>query len=82
MIQQSRQVIGQIGNSQKLYGSVSPKRQLSGGIARSTSGTDDYDRLRNHPSINLHELVGDSNFEDIGLHFMTNTEIRDLLGGN
>lgn len=82
MIQQSRQVIGQIGNNQRLYGSVSPKGQIRGGIAKSTGGTDDYNRLRNQPSINSHVLIGDSDFEDIGLHFMTNTEIRDLLGGN
>ena len=45
-------------------------------------GSNDYRDLSNKPSINGHTLIGDSNFEDIGLHFMTNTEIRDLLGGN
>lgn len=44
-----------------------------------TGGTSDYRMLTHKPSINEHELVGDSNFEDIGLHFMTNIEIRDLL---
>lgn len=42
-------------------------------------GTTDYRVLSHKPSINEHVLNGDSNFEDIGLHFMTNTEIRDLL---
>lgn len=41
-----------------------------------------YNVLLDKPSINGHTLMGDSDFEAIGLHFMTNTEIRDLLGGN
>lgn len=41
-----------------------------------------YNVLLDKPSINGHILIGDSDFEAIGLHFMTNTEIRDLLGGN
>ncbi|MBP5594272.1 MAG: hypothetical protein J6Y02_02730 [Pseudobutyrivibrio sp.] len=44
-------------------------------------GTNDYEQLIHKPSINTHVLVGDSNFEDIGLHFMTNVELQQLLGG-
>lgn len=49
-----------------------------------TSGSpvQSYNALLDKPSVNGHTLIGDSDFEDIGLHFMTNTEIRDLLGGN
>ena len=65
MIQQSRQVIGQIGNNQRLYGSVSPKGQIRGGIAKNTGGSDDYNRLRNHPYINDEEVIGNKTSEDL-----------------
>jgi len=48
-------------------------------VVEGSGGTTDYRALSHKPTINEHELNGDSNFEDIGLHFMTNTEIRDLL---
>lgn len=41
----------------------------------------DYNKLDNRPSINGVTLVGDKSFEDIGLHFMTNVELKKLLGG-
>lgn len=34
-------------------------------------GTDNYNALSNKPSINGHVLIGDSDFEDLGLHFGT-----------
>lgn len=83
MSEQYGQIVGGFGSTQKLSGDVVPLKQISGGIDKAaTSYEKDYEKLDNKPSINTHILVGDSDFEDIGLHFMTNTEIRDLLGGN
>ena len=64
-------------------GQLNPKENLKGVVQPSMTpgGTSDYNQLINRPSINTHILVGDSNFEDIGLHFMTNVELQQLLGG-
>ena len=35
-------------------------------------GTSDYERLHNKPSINGHELVGNSSLEDIGIPDLSN----------
>lgn len=72
------------------YGSIKvvmePKKRLVGrmnvGNRGGGGGTNDYRALDYKPSINGHTLIGDSDFEDIGLHFMTNTELKDLLGGD
>ena len=72
-------------NHGELHGIITPRVNLQGIVQASVSGgggTKNYEKLTNKPSINGHTLVGDSNFEDIGLHFMTNTEIRDLLRRN
>ena len=83
MSEQYGQIVGGFGSTHKLSGDVVPLKQIGGGIDKAaTSYEKDYEKLDNKPSINTHVLVGDSDFEDIGLHFMTNTEIRDLLGGN
>lgn len=64
---------------------IQPRGVLKGitqpGTGSGGGGTNDYEQLVNKPSINTHLLVGDSNFEDIGLHFMTNVELQQLLGG-
>ena len=83
-----------IANKGSISGDISGVGEVSGGtvekgkalhageVARNTGGTNNYENLINQPTINYHTLVGNSDFEDIGLHFMTNTEIKDLLGGN
>lgn len=64
-------------------GTVTSGSEVSGTVEKGNGpiGTSDYNRLKNQPSINTHTLIGDSNFEDIGLHFMTNVELKELLGG-
>ena len=39
----------------------------------------DYDKLKNKPSINGVELVQDKSFEDLGDHVLTNFEILELM---
>ena len=39
----------------------------------------DYEKLKNKPSINGVELVQDKSFEDLGDHVLTNFEILELL---
>lgn len=40
---------------------------------------DDYNVLRNHPSINTVELIGDKSFEELGLQELTNSELEAML---
>lgn len=42
-------------------------------------GTDDYNKLRNKPSIEDVTLVGNKTFPELGLHHITNMEIEHLL---
>lgn len=42
-------------------------------------GTKDYEKLKNKPSIESVELIGDKSFEDLGLRPLTNLEIDALL---
>ena len=39
----------------------------------------DYEKLKNKPSINGVELVQDKSFEDLGDHALTNFEILELM---
>ena len=73
---------GSISSTGHLDGDIGGTGLISGGINAGGGGTSDYRNLIHKPSINDHVLVGDSDFEDIGLHFMTNVELQQLLGGN
>ena len=39
----------------------------------------DYEKLKNRPSINGVELVQDKSFEELGDHVLTNFEILELM---
>ena len=39
----------------------------------------DYEKLKNKPSINGVELIQDKSFEDLGDHVLTNFEILELM---
>jgi len=65
----------------EISGTVEPMGQIEGEVDMPQGGVGDYNLLTNLPSINNHTLIGDSDFEDIGLHFMTNVELKELLGG-
>ena len=44
-----------------------------------TSGTNDYEKLRNKPRIEGVELVGDLSFPQLNMSRLTNSEIEELL---
>lgn len=73
---------GDIGAVGHLDGAIGGHGLLEGGINAGGGGTSDYRNLIHKPSINGHTLINDSDYEDIGLHFMTNVELQQLLGGN
>ena len=72
-------------NRGEIKATITPKSNITANIGVGKQGggggTNNYNELTNKPSINTHTLVGDSDFEDIGLHFMTNIELQQLLGG-
>lgn len=40
---------------------------------------DDYEKLRNKPSINEVELISNKQLEDLNVNRLTNSEIEDLI---
>lgn len=44
-----------------------------------SGGTNDYEKLKNKPSINGIELVKNKSFDDLGMSIITNQELEDLL---
>lgn len=45
----------------------------------SGEGTDNYEKLKNKPSINKVVLSGDKSFEDLGLSPLSNLEIMGII---
>ena len=44
-----------------------------------TGGTNDYEKLKNKPSINGVELIKNKSFDDLGMSIITNQELEDML---
>lgn len=44
-----------------------------------TGGTNDYEKLKNKPSINGIELVKNKSFSDLGMDIISNQELEDML---
>ncbi len=63
----------QVGNGPVVRGSMKVNSPSSSG------GTSDYNKLKNKPSIEHVELVGDKSFEELGLENMDNMDILKLF---
>ena len=44
-----------------------------------SGGTNDYEKLKNKPSINGVELVKNKSFSDLGMDIISNQELEDML---
>lgn len=74
---------GEVNALESIDGDISADGELDGDVEiPRTIFEKDYEQLDNLPSLNGNTLIGDKDFEEIGLHFMTNVEIQNLLGGN
>lgn len=62
-----------VGNGPTVRGSM----KVNG--AGSSGGTSDYNKMKNKPSIEHVELIGDKSFEELGLENMDNMEILKLF---
>lgn len=49
------------------------------GSGESTSREYDYEKLKNKPSINGVELIGDKTLEEIGIGEISNSEIEEII---
>lgn len=52
-----------------------------GTVTKVSGGTNDYEDLKNKPSIEGVELVGNKGFPELGLEAMTPQEIDEILYG-
>lgn len=43
------------------------------------AGSDDYEKLKNKPSVNGVTLIGDRTLEEIGLEEISNLEIEEII---
>ena len=64
----------------KMSGSLNADTGMSGDLKMAERVYEnDYEKLKNKPSINGVELVQDKSFEDLGDHVLTNFEILELM---
>ena len=64
----------------KMSGSLNADAGMSGDLKMAERVYEnDYEKLKNKPSINGVELVQDKSFEDLGDHVLTNFEILELM---
>ena len=64
----------------KMSGSLNGQTGLSGGLKMAERVYEnDYEKLKNKPSINGVELMQDKSSEELGDHVLTNFEILELM---
>ena len=70
--------VGEIGT---IRGKLSGQSQVRGGLSipGSISGTSDYEKLNNKPSIESVELIGNKDFPDLGLDVISTEDLLEIL---
>ncbi len=62
----------------ELKATISAKQGLSGSLSNTIN---DYDLLKNKPSIESVTLVGDKSLQDLGITKLSNSDIETITGG-
>ena len=63
-----------------MSGSMNTETGMSGSLNMAERVYEnDYEKLKNNPSINGVKLIQDKSFEDLGDHVLTNFEILELM---
>ena len=62
----------------ELKATISAKQGLSGSLNNTIN---DYDLLKNKPSIESVTLVGDKSLQDLGITKLSNSDIETITGG-
>ena len=73
--------MGSLHDIGTLKGNLSGSGQLRGklSIPSVVSGTTDYERLKNKPSIESVTLTGNKNFPDLGLSEISSDDLLEIL---
>lgn len=81
----SEKITAVIPQVNRINANIQGQRGLNLTFSQS-AGTSNYNALTNKPHIEGRELVGDKSFEELGLHTMSNIEIKNIFnsvfGGN
>lgn len=74
-------IVGLIPKPNEITANIIPMGEVKGGLSTTTGARiSDYERLKNKPAINEHELRGGENtLAEIGLGLTTNTAILSLF---
>ena len=63
-----------------MSGSINPNTAMSGDLKMAErSYENDYEKLKNKPSINGVELVGNQSFDDLGMSELTALDVFNIL---
>lgn len=62
----------------KLVGTISAVKHIKGSLSMPKS-IDDYGELKNKPTIESIELIGNKSLKDFGIDKITNEEIENIL---
>ena len=75
------QMSSTISSSGSLSGSISSTGELSSSVSipKTINGANDYEKLKNRPSIEYIELLGNKNFDDLGLMPMDADDLIEIL---
>lgn len=77
-IEQQGSLSGRASPEATISGNVSGRKTMTG-RAGVSSGTNDYEKLLNLPSIESVQLKGNKSFEDLGLTECSNLDIDNLF---
>lgn len=77
------EISGELQTVQEIGGELSPVRNVSGelSVPKERVVAEDYERLRNKPSIEGNVLIGDKTFQQLGLNEITPQEIDEIIYG-
>lgn len=77
------EIHGTVNTEQQISGGLKGSRKLNGELDRNYrgggGGNDDYNPLRNKPSINGVVLKGDKTFEELGREDIKNRRIKEII---
>lgn len=77
------EIHGTVNTEQQISGGLKGSRKLNGELDRNYrgggGGNDDYNPLRNKPSINGVTLKGDKTFEELGREDIRNVRIKEII---
>ena len=82
-IDNKKQIVGNINANQNLTGSINNNFLISGNVMPGQKSIDNYEKLKNKPSINDVILIGNKKSKELKLqsemNVLTNSEIQQII---